>query len=227
MSDVSFTIRVSPRRVLQIMAVIIGVLVAASTAAVGALALFRWPEGSLGYESVKLFWLDAEKNLPTLYQSMALGLASALMFAVARDSPTLLSSDRTRWRVLAGVFLFLALDENLRVHEIIGDTSSFNFGAAGLAIYVPVLVLLGVYWLPLLRRLDVRLRGRLLAAAVLYIGGAGGIESASQLYAGAAGKATPLYVMLATLEETLEMAGIALLVYALLDQLSHLRAFRN
>lgn len=206
------------------MAVLIGLLVAASTAAVGALAVFRWPQGTLGYESVKMFWLDAEQNLPTLYQSLALGLAAALMFAVARGSLVLLPADRVRWKVLAVVFAFLAFDENLRIHETIADTSSFNFGAAGLAIYLPVLVVLALWWLPLLRRLDGRLRRLLLAAAVLYVGGAGGVEAASQLYAGIAGKATPLYVVLATLEETLEMASVAALVYALLDHLRMIQA---
>ena len=146
------------------------------------------------------------------------------MFVVARVSPRLLPADRTRWRFLASVFVFLALDEALRFHETIGDTSSFNFGAAGLVIYVPAVVLIGIYWLPLVLRLDGRLRKLLLAAAVLYVGGAGGIESASQLYAGVAGKATPLYVVLATLEEIFEMAGIAVLVYALLDHLSNIQA---
>ena len=224
MSDVSITLRISPRRALGVMAVLIGVLVAASTAAVGALALFRWPEGSLGYECVKMFWLDTENNLPTLYQSLALGFAAALMFVVARVSPGLPPADRTRWRVLASVFVFLALDEILRFHETVGDTSSFHFGAAGLAIYVPVAVLLVLYWIPLLRRLDGRLQRVLLVAAVLYVGGAGCIEVASQLYAGVAGKATPLYVVLATLEETMEMAGIAVLVYALLDHLCKFQA---
>ena len=158
MSGVSFTLKLSSRRTLTTMAVLIGVLTCASTVAVGALALFRWPEGSFGYECVKLFWLDAEKNLPTLYQSLALGLAAALMFAVARVSPRLSRGDRNRWKVLAAVFVFMALDENLRVHETIADTSSFNFGAAGLAIYVPVVVLIAAWWLPLLRRLDRRLQ---------------------------------------------------------------------
>lgn len=206
------------------MAVLIAALVAASTVAVGALAVFRWPEGSLGYETVKIFWLDAEKNLPTLYQSLALGLAAALMFAVARRTPRLLHADRARWKVLAGVFVFLALDENLRFHETLADTSSFHFGAVGLALYVPVVALLALWWLPLLRRLDGRLRNLMLVAAVLYVGGAGGIEFLSQLYAGVAGKATPLYVALATLEETLEMAGVAVLVYALLDHLGSVQA---
>ena len=220
MSDVSFTLRISPPKALQVMAVLIGVLVAASTAAVGALAFYRWPEGSLGYESVKIFWLDTENNLPTLYQSLMLGAAAALMFVLARASP----ADRPRWRALASVFVFLAFDEILRIHETFADTSSFHFGAVGLAIYAPVVVLLGLFWLPLLRRLDGRLRRFMLAAAVLYVGGAAGIESASQMYAGVAGKATPLYVLLATVEEALEMAGIAVLVYALLDHLSRLEA---
>ena len=224
MGDVSFSLRISPRRALAVMAVLIAVLVVASTVAVGALAVFRWPEGSLGYETVKIFWLDAEKNLPTLYQSLALGLAAALMFAVSRAAPRLLPADRARWKVLAGVFVFMALDENLRFHETLADTSSLHFGAAGLAIYVPVVALLALWWLPLLGRLDGRLRNLMLAAAVLYVGGAGGIESVSQLYAGVAGKATPLYVALATLEEILEMAGVALLVYALLDHLDKLQS---
>lgn len=224
MSEVLFTLRISPRRALVIMAALIGVLAAASTVAVGALALFRWPEGSLGYETVKMFWLDSENNLPTLYQSLALGLAAALMFVVARDSPRFLPADRTRWKVLGGALVFLALDENLRFHETVGDTSSFTFGATGLVIYVPLVALLGLYWLPLLRRLDGRMQRLMVAAAVLYLGGAAGIESASQLYAGIASKATPLYVTLATLEETLEMAGIAVLVYALLDHLSSIQA---
>jgi hypothetical protein len=224
LSDVSFTLRISPRRTLVVMATLICLLVVASTLAIGALALFRWPEGSLGYESVKMFWLDAENNLPTLYQSLALGFAAALMIAIVRVSPQLLPADRTRWKVLAGVFVFLALDESLRFHETFGDTSSFNFGAAGLLVYVPLVVVLGIYWLPFLGRLDGRLRRLMAVAAFLYLGGAAGIESASQWHAGVAGKATPLYVVLATLEETLEMAGVAVLVYALLDHLSRLQA---
>ena len=61
------------------------------------------------------------------------------------------------------------------------------------------------------------------AAAILYVGGAAGIETLSQLHAGVAGKATPMYVALATLEEIFEMAGIAVLVYALLDHLRQLQ----
>ena len=70
----------------------------------------------------------------------------------------------------------------------------------------------------------VRARARLLAAAALYLGGAAGVESAGQLYAAVAGKATPLYAALATIEEILEMAGVAVLVYALLEHLARIQA---
>lgn len=222
--EIVFNLRVDPRRVLLLMAVVITLLVMASTVAVGALAFFRWPEGSLGYETVKMFWLDTEHNLPTLYQFLTLAFAAALMFIIAQQPGAGVPADRLRWRVLAGVFIFLALDEFLRIHETVGDTSSFHFGAVGLVIYVPVVVVLGLWWSPLLRRLDARPRMLLLVSAVLYVGGAAGVESLSQLYAGIAGKTTPLYVLLATLEEALEMAGVALLIYALLGCLRGVQA---
>ena len=222
--ELSFSVRVDPRRLLVLMAVVITLLVIASTVAVGALAFFRWPDGSLGYEMVKMFWLDTEQNLPTLYQFLTLALAGALMFHIAKQPGAGAPADRRRWRVLGCMFVFLALDEVLRIHETVGDTSSFNFGAVGLLIYVPVVVVLGLWWLPLFLRLDARSRMLLLLSAVLYVGGAAGVESLSQLYAGIAGKTTPLYVVLATLEETLEMAGIALLIYALLEHLCGLQA---
>lgn len=220
----AISVRVDPRRLLRLMAVAIALLVIASTVAVGALAFFRWPEGSLGHETVKMFWLDTEHNLPTLYQCLTLAFAAALMFHIAKQPAVGVAADRLRWRVLAGAFVFLALDEFLRIHETVGDTSSFHFGAVGLVIYVPVVVVLGLWWMPLLLRLDARARMLLLLSAVLYVGGAAGVETLSQLHAGIAGKATPLYVVLATLEEVLEMAGIALLIYALLQHLGGLQA---
>jgi hypothetical protein len=219
----AISVRVDPRRLLRLMAVAIALLVIASTVAVGALAFFRWPEGSLGHETVKMFWLDTEHNLPTLYQCLTLAFAAALMFHIAKQPAVGVAADRLRWRVLAGAFVFLALDEFLRIHETVGDTSSFHFGAVGLLIYAPVVVI-GLWWLPLLLRLEARARILFLLSAVLYVGGAAGVESLSQLYAGIAGKATPLYVMLATFEEVLEMAGIALLIYALLEHLLGLEA---
>ena len=222
--EIEFSFRVDPRRLLVLMAVVIMLLVTASTVAVGALAFFRWPEDSLGYETVKMFWLDTEYNLPTLYQFLTLAFAAVLMFYIAKQPGVGVAADRLRWRVLASAFVFLALDEFLRIHETVGDTSSFHFGAVGLLIYAPVVVVLGLWWMPLLRRVDARSRKLLLLSAVLYVGGAAGVESLSQLYAGIAGKSTPLYVALATLEEALEMAGIALLIYTLLERLRGLQA---
>ena len=161
--ELAFSVRVDPRRLLMLMAVVIALLVIASTVAVGALAFFRWPEGSLGHETVKMFWLDTEHNLPTLYQFLTLAFAAALMFRIAKQPGVGVAADRLRWRVLASAFVFLALDEFLRIHETVGDTSSFHFGAVGLLIYAPVVVLLGLWWMPLLLRLDARARMLLLA----------------------------------------------------------------
>jgi hypothetical protein len=222
--ELVFSVRVDPRRLLVRMAFVIALLVLGSTVAVGALAYFRWSEGSLGHEMVKLFWLDTEQNLPTLYQFIALASASVLMFHISEQPGLGVLSDRKRWQVLGGTFAFLAIDEVARIHETVGDTSSFNFGAAGLLIYVPVVLGLALWWLPLYLRLDRRSRVLLLLSALLYVGGAAGVESLSQWYEGTWGKATPLYVVLATIEEALEMLGIAVLIYALLEYLRGLQS---
>jgi hypothetical protein len=222
-SAVTFVLRLDPGRVFVRLLLIIGALAVASTIAVGLLGLAHWPPESLGYELVKLFWLDTEYNVPTLYQFAALALSALLMFVIAREAER---PDRQRWYVLGSVFLLLAFDEGLRLHETVADHSSFTFGAAGVLFYAPLLLVLALWWLPLYLRFDSRTKVLFALAAVAYVGGAAGVESLSQYFAAGTGKATPLYVLLATAEETLEMLGIAILIYALLVYLGSARAGR-
>ena len=206
--ELRLSLRVSPPRLLVAMGVVIVFLTVASTLAVGALAFFRWPEGSLGYEFVKLFWLDTEHNLPTLYQFVTLVVAGALMFSIAGQPWIGRSADRMRWRVLGGAFLFLALDEMLRVHETVGDTSSFHLRrgrpahlrAGGRPHRALVVAAAAAARFPNARA-AARCRG-----ALPRVEPRASNPSASS-YAGVSGKATPLYVALATLEEVLRDGG--------------------
>lgn len=222
-SAVTFVLRLDPRQVLLRLLVIIGALVGASCVAIGVLAVTHWPPDTLGYEVVKLFWLDTEHNVPTVYQAATVALSALLMFVIAREAER---PDRLRWYALGCVFVLLACDEILRLHETLADHSTFEFGAAGVLFYAPLLVALALWWLPLYLRFDVRAKTLFALAAVAYVGGAAGVESLSQYLAAATGKATPQYALLATAEETLEMGGIALLIYALLVYLRSARAGR-
>ena len=69
----------------------------------------------------KKHWLDSlnmdrEFNLPTLFSSALLLLAALLMQRLAQNSDRIASQG---WRLLSKIFIFLALDEVLQIHEIL------------------------------------------------------------------------------------------------------------
>ena len=93
-------IRLSPQGFLAALCIGIALLTVLSTVAVTAFWVFRWPEGSLGRQLVKLFWLDSEHNVPTLYQVVTLCIAASLLLLVARELSSNKPDDGRRWRVL-------------------------------------------------------------------------------------------------------------------------------
>ncbi len=217
-SERTAQIVVSPRRVLALQAQIIALLAIASTAAGTALYFSSWPEESFGYQMVRMFWLDAEHNIPTLYQCVAMLAASAL-FAVIGSRYRTLGKAAAPWFVLAGAFAFFAIDEASRIHETVGLAFGTSFGASWTYFYIPVGLALLVYFIPFLRRLPARIAGLLVLSGALLVGGAVGVEIVGQLYAGAFSKETPIYAGLATVEEVLEMLGVAVLNYTLLEHI--------
>ena len=62
------------------------------------------------YGLVPLFNFDTEKNIPSLYSSLALATVSVLLFkiAFARKKAEL---DNKLWFALSAIFLFLSMDE--------------------------------------------------------------------------------------------------------------------
>lgn len=221
-------IRLSPQGFLAALCIGIATLTVLSTVAGTAFWVFRWPEDSLGRRLVNLFWLDSEHNVPTLYQVVTLCIAASLLLLVARELSSDKPDDGRRWRVLGFMFLLLAIDEGARIHERV-DGYLFRFDVAHIhltpaAIYLPVLTIFGLWFLPLLRRINSRTRLLLISSGLLYVGGALCVDALSLWYARLASKETILYAAMATLEEVCEMAGVALLIYTLLEYLGQLQA---
>ena len=76
--------------------------------------------GIYGFGAEK-HWLDSlnmdrELNLPTLFSSALLLLAALLMQRLGQSSDRIDAQD---WRLLSKIFIFLALDEALQIHEIL------------------------------------------------------------------------------------------------------------
>lgn len=219
----SLDLRIDPRLIFYVLLVIIAALAGLSTAAGALLHVFAWPEESFGYEVVKLFWLDSEHNIPTLYQCSVMFAASVLFVLVGKRYRRVRLGSAMPWYALAIGFTFLAWDEGAQIHETIGIHFGTSFHGSWLYFYVPAAAALFALLVPFLLRLPARTRWLLIASGAFYGGGAIGVELISQLYAGADSRTSPIYAGLATLEEVLEMFGVALLIFTLLDHLGRLQ----
>ncbi|BCJ72742.1 hypothetical protein CS0771_22860 [Catellatospora sp. IY07-71] len=168
---------------------------------------------------VKFFYVDKEQNLPTWFSSGILFLAALLLWRTAAAG----GRHRWHWRVLAGVFTVLSLDEFSQFHELGAQADVLDAGEASylswLVLAAPVVVVLGLAYLRLLLTLPPRIRRLMLASAALYLGGAAGIEvfgafTGRENIGFTPGWASMGYVLAASAEELCEMLGITLFIYA-------------
>ena len=177
---------------------------------------------------VRFFDLNSEFNLPTFYASALLSLAAVLLAVIAVLERQLGRSGVTHWATLSAGFLFMALDESATLHERLAPPLRQYFGEQLPAVFhfawvlpgIVLVLLLGVGFLPFVMRLPGRTRLAFVAAASLFLGGALGVELIEgYLYAPAA-RLTVVYSAVATAQEVLEMGGVILFIWALLDYLS-------
>ncbi|MDX1646455.1 MAG: hypothetical protein R3304_04875 [Longimicrobiales bacterium] len=216
-------IRISPKQIERVLfgvaAVLIGAHVAVQT------VRFLTGDDSIG-GLVYFLSLGAEGNLPSYYSSLIL-LAAAVVSAGAG----LLAAveglvTRPYWYGLGGIFVFLALDEILAIHErLIGPVRSL-FGTSGFLYYAWVIpygfftLLVAVIYLRFLMRLPARTSRLIVLAGAMYVFGALVLEMLGGWLSERSGNGNVLYVTVQSVEEILELAGVLLFVHAVLDYLS-------
>jgi len=200
--------------------------------AVGALTtlsvLAQTSRHALGRESalglVPMFDSGAEANLPAWASSLCL-LASALLVggiaAWHRQRGSCVA-----WRpvaILAAALAFGALDEATVVHEkvgvvfeqVVGDLDGplrYGWVVPGMA----AVALIATYLAPHARRLPAEVRSLAVPAAVLFFGGAIGLELGESAIASSRGAGTAGEDALVVVEECLEMLGASLALVAAL-----------
>ncbi|HEX2535943.1 MAG TPA: hypothetical protein VHK69_19515 [Chitinophagaceae bacterium] len=185
----------------------------------------RGQEKGLSRQLYDFFSLRQEFTLPALFSALLLLLAGALLYVVAETRPAG-SSRRRPWKFLSGIFLLLCLDEAFSVHEklsapvnrwLTGDV----YGLLRFSWVVPYSVLLlglGLYYFRFLQRLPKRTRYAFYISGALYVSGSLGLELVEG-YAFTEGQEL-LFMVLGTVEETMEMTGIILFLSALMHYLS-------
>ncbi|MEK6206483.1 MAG: hypothetical protein AABM32_02470 [Chloroflexota bacterium] len=185
---------------------------------------YSTPRVFFATEFVNLFSTRREMNIPTWYSSFALLLCSLLLAIIAFGERKQAGRRLLQWSFLSLIFLYIAVDEGAAIHERLSQAASHVISLRGTGLFnyawvVPaglLVVLLGLAYLRFLLGLPTRTRNLFVLAGVTYIGGALGSEMVSGLRSEVFG-ADIGYEMISTVEELLEMSGVVIFVYALLD----------
>jgi hypothetical protein len=179
------------------------------------------------YGLVPLFDLNGEQNIPT-YFSASLHLFSSLLLAVITVLKRRAHDPYTRqWAVLAAGFLFMAFDEAAGLHELmerpmqelLGDRATGVFHFAWDIPGMLITIFFAGWFLKFLLHLPRKSMLLLLLAGGLFIGGAVGVELFEGRHAALHGSVNLTFDTYVLVEETLEMVGITVFIYALLGYL--------
>jgi hypothetical protein len=176
------------------------------------------------YGLVRLFYVDAENNIPTDFSTLLLLFAALLLAVITVLKRKQTGSPVSHWAILSFGFLFMAADEAWSFHEmlikpvgkLLGDDNLGVFYFAWVIPGIALVLVLALFFLRFLLHLPAKTRLTFLMAATLYIGGAIGVELIGGRFAELHGTRNLMYSMIVTVEESLEMAGVIIFIWALL-----------
>lgn len=183
-------------------------------------------ETALKLAELRHFGLDIEHSLPTWYSSSLMLVAAGLLWFISRVEPQAGQRREPAWLILSVIFVLMSIDESVTFHEAFIPIMDNRFHLTGIFTFgwvipaFPVLVLLGLYLLPFLRRLPPRWAIRFIIAGLVYVGGAFGLELVGGLVFSMEGREAVDYIVVMVIEESMEMIGLTLFIAALLGYIT-------
>lgn len=161
-----------------------------------------------------------ENNVPTWYASITLFLCSSLLSIIAIEKRAESDSYWLHWVILSFIFICISIDEMASLHNLFGKVLNLNtegiFFFSWVVIGIPLVIILMLVYYRFLFHLPHNILRLFLLSGSLFVGGALGMELFDGWYASRHGTENITYWLLTSIEETLEMTGIAVFIYSLL-----------
>ena len=178
-----------------------------------AIGKFHSDPDRVRWYMLEMFDLDTETSFGTYYSSLALLFIGRLLWHHAKRVRKAGQVWAWWWFVLAVGFHWLSIDEVMAGHEVLNEhksqvaieegTDRVRWTADGLWVAIVV----GLAFLPFLVHLGRRFALLSIIGGLVYLGGALGVEQATDKYQDWAMLGTTEYLMWVALEEGMEMMG--------------------
>ncbi|MFH2107161.1 MAG: hypothetical protein ABII93_00685 [Chrysiogenia bacterium] len=214
-----FEIHLKPGKITLFLMLVVAFLITASL--IGQYSTYFKGDGHLqGF--VPQFNLDREMNIPTWFSSACFLFAALLLWQLGVAA---VGVSRKYWRGLSMVFIYLSLDETAAIHETAVEPMRHLFNARGLLYFS--WVILGAFFVTVLAILYCRFllsqpkftRNLFFFSAGLFIVGTLGMEMIGGRHVEIYGSNNFTYALIANCEESLELIGLVVFLYALMDLL--------
>jgi hypothetical protein len=180
----------------------------------------------LGYDRIfgiiPMFALNREQNVPAFYATLTLLFCGLLLAIIAYGKRKSHGAYFYHWAVLAGLFIFLSVDEGLAIHEGLTRPLRSALNTGGYLFYAWVipyalgLVVLGLVYFKFFASLPRKTLILFGIAFLIFVSGAIGMELLGGPIDWQYGRDSPPYALVSTIEEVLEMSGVVIFIYALL-----------
>ena len=167
--------------------------------------------------------MDRELNIPTLFSTLLLFTAARLLMQLSDASQ---QESAAEWTLLSRIFLFLAVDEALQIHEILifpGLRHHIHPALASTWVIPYCLISIGLLlrFRHFLTTLSAKTSNGVLCAGGVYISGAIGMEMVGSfaVRSGLIRLHSFWYGAITGIEETLEITGLILFLHTLMREL--------
>lgn len=171
------------------------------------------------------FDLNGEGVVPSWFSSLLLASCSAVALAIALMKVQVGDRYRLHWLLMSLLLIYLSADEGAEIHELWRHYLDPRANWTGMLYYPATLpnaigaAAVGLLMAPFALSLGRETVLGLILAGSLYVGGAVGAEILGGLQHSASGTENLRYQLLVALEESLEMAGVFVLLSTLLAYL--------
>ena len=214
------TITLYPRNIVIWLSTITILLLVAHLITIAMPYIFEGFEHGFVRLLFSLFFLDGEGNLPAIF-STCLFLLNGFIFLVVWKAAGLAGDSRKILLFLSSVFVFLALDESISIHERLIDPLRQALDATGIFYYTWIIPygigvgLVSIFAIPVFWRMQKKIRFWFGLSAATYLFATIGLEMISGKYLVMMNEQKDIvWIFMVTLEESLEMVGLIILVYA-------------